>query len=270
MTRKLADHASKTNDVEMAGAQGEKSKVAVMIEGPFGVKPDVEEASELVLVAGGIAITFCWPLFVAAVKAGAGSRLNSCKLIWIVRQHTTLAILQEAFDELVREMHSVQDSKRRQFSMDIYVTSTGQRSSKTSGGSVPPGLSSSDSYSKEIPLESPQLDKSSTASEELAEGIAELPKMPQETQTSDEKEQDTLLSDGVHGDMIKVRYFSGRPTVLTDALFGHMEEQAMRESRGLTVGLCGPPSLCDDVRYETVSLLKRGVQVELVEDCFTW
>ncbi|CBQ70226.1 related to FRE4-Ferric reductase [Sporisorium reilianum SRZ2] len=270
LTRRLANHASKANDVEVAGVQGDKSKVAVMIEGLFGVKPDVQEATELVLVAGGIAITFCWPLFVAAVKASATSRLTSCKLIWIVRQQSTLAVLQEAFDELVHEMHAIEASKRCHFSMDIYVTSTGQKGSKSSDGPSRTGSSTPDSYSKEMPLESPQLDKSSTPSVELAEGIVELPKVPQETQASDEKGQSGLFADGVNGALIKVRHFSGRPPVLAEALFGHLEQESLRESRGLTVGLCGPPSLCDDVRYETVSLLKKGIHVELVEDCFTW
>ncbi|TKY85291.1 hypothetical protein EX895_006371 [Sporisorium graminicola] len=270
LTRKLAHHADKANDVELASADGERSKVAVMIEGPFGIKPDVEQATDLVLVAGGIAITFCWPLFVAAVKAGATSRLKSCKLIWIVRHQRTLAVLQDAFDELVREMHAIEGPKRCQLSMDIYVTSYDQKSGKASGGSVHTGLSEPDSYSKDSPLDTPRLGKSATPSENLVEGMVELPMMTQETQASDDKEQGGLISDGEDGDLIKVDHFSGRPAVLADALFGHMEEQSLRDSRGLTVGLCGPPSLCDDVRYEVVSLLKKGVQVELVEDCFTW
>lgn len=167
-------------------------------------------------------------------------------------------------------MQGIDVSKRCHLTMDIYVTSTGQTSSRSSGGLSHTGSSTPNSSSKEAPLDSPQLDKSSTPSEDFAEGIVELPKLPQETQASDEKGQDGVFSDGVFGDLIKVRHFSGRPTVLADALFGHLEEKALRERRGLTVGLCGPPSLCDDVRYETVSLLKRGIHVELVEDCFTW
>ncbi len=53
-------------------------------------------------------------------------------------------------------------------------------------------------------------------------------------------------------------------------MFGHLNEQMLQESKGLTVGLCGPPSLCDDVRVETVHMLKKGVHVDLLEDCFTW
>lgn len=93
LTRKIAHHASKANDVEKAGVQGEEAEIAVMIEGPFGVRPDMQQATDLVLVAGGIAITFCWPLFVAAVKAGAASRLKSCKLVWIVQQTSKFSSL---------------------------------------------------------------------------------------------------------------------------------------------------------------------------------
>ena len=88
LTRKLAHHANKFTDLEAVDGPGEKSKVALMIEGPFGTRPDMQEATKLVLVAGGIAITFCWPLFVAAVKSGLSSKLRSCKLIWIVREES--------------------------------------------------------------------------------------------------------------------------------------------------------------------------------------
>lgn len=86
LTRKLAHHVGKSSDVELANQQKKGSSVAVMVEGPFGVVPDIHEATDLVLVAGGIAITFCWPIFVSAFKARATSNLRSCKLIWIVRK----------------------------------------------------------------------------------------------------------------------------------------------------------------------------------------
>lgn len=88
LTRKLARHVDKLGDVELANVRGEEHGVAVLVEGPFGVAPDIQEASDLILVAGGIAITFCWPLFVSAVKARAACKLNSCKLIWIVRKQS--------------------------------------------------------------------------------------------------------------------------------------------------------------------------------------
>ncbi len=51
--------------------------------------PNIDHATDLVLVAGGIAITYCWPLFVAAVKGSAANKkLKSCKLIWIVREQS--------------------------------------------------------------------------------------------------------------------------------------------------------------------------------------
>lgn len=95
--------------------------------------------------------------------------------------------------------------------------------------------------------------------------------IPHQNQIQDGgEEQGDLFSKGAEGNIIKVTRFGGRPQALDTALFGHFDQQYLQESKGLTVGLCGPPSLCDDVRAETVNLLKKGVNVELLEDCFTW
>lgn len=95
LTRKLAHRLNiedlekaETKNSEMAADIAKERKVSVMIEGPFGIIPDIQQATDLVLVSGGIAITFCWPLFVAAVRASAKSKLSSCKLIWIVRNQS--------------------------------------------------------------------------------------------------------------------------------------------------------------------------------------
>lgn len=94
LTRKIARHTSTANernekDVELAGGQNGKSDVAVLIEGPFGKIPEVPEATtDLVLVAGGIAITFCWPILVSAFQTAKTSKLRSCKLVWIVRKQS--------------------------------------------------------------------------------------------------------------------------------------------------------------------------------------
>lgn len=96
LTRKIARHASaikpgNEKDVELADSDsGKVTSVAVLIEGPFGRTPEIPESTtDLVLVAGGIAITFCWPIFVAAFKSSAkAGKLRSCKLIWIVRKQS--------------------------------------------------------------------------------------------------------------------------------------------------------------------------------------
>ncbi|SPO25052.1 related to FRE4 - Ferric reductase [Ustilago trichophora] len=280
LTRKLARHISKQRtqegepkDVELAGNDGKESKVAVMIEGPFGIIPDIHSATDLVLVSGGIAITFCWPLFVAAVRASANSVLRSC----------TLKLVEEAFTELIEEMEAQQGRKGCRFSMDIYVTShTHTTSSQTSSGigtgSVNSGpfspcsrSSSSNSIKEKLPAESSQAGGSPTFSSELTNSSLELPILSRQSQTlPDNRAEENLFSDRKNGDLVKVTQFIGRPEVLSSALFGHLEEGASQEERCLTVGLCGPPSLCDDVRVETIKLLKKGVHVELLEDCFTW
>lgn len=97
LTRRLADHTLTLNkagekDVELDSNNGDnkESSVAVLIEGPFGTVPEISDSTtDLVLVAGGIAITFCWPIFVKAFQARVkASKLRSCKLIWIVRAHS--------------------------------------------------------------------------------------------------------------------------------------------------------------------------------------
>ena len=93
LTRKLASHAQsqtrqQEKDIEQARRRSSIGDVAVLIEGPFGIIPDIKHSTDLVLVSGGIAITFCWPLFVSAVKASGTTKLQSCKLIWIVRKES--------------------------------------------------------------------------------------------------------------------------------------------------------------------------------------
>ncbi|KAJ1032372.1 hypothetical protein NDA16_000399 [Ustilago loliicola] len=285
LTRKLAQHVDKSmksgsggKDVELAGANGKQGNVAVLIEGPFGIIPNIQEATDLVLVSGGIAISFCWPLFVAAVHESARSKLNSCKLIWIVRDQKTLGVVGEAFAELVKKLKEQQSWKRCRFSIDIYVTSqkqTEQGSSVTCFGSVrtlPSTRSSSTNSIKEkAAIDSPQAGESSPSTSELTNAIAELATNSHQDRSHDDSmEREDLLSDGADGNIIKVTRFGGRPEALDIALFGHFDQQYLQEGKGLTVGLCGPPSLCDDVRVETVTLLKKGINVELLEDCFTW
>lgn len=316
LTRKLAEHAGKSTkngseekDVEMAGASGKKGRVAVLIEGPFGIIPNIQEATDLVLVSGGIAITFCWPLFVAAIHESAGSKLKSCKVIWIVRNqskfgqavassHTghfhrkltsalsstlfhstteTLSVVKEAFSELVKKMEEQQSWKGCRFSIDIYITSqkhagfgvsTGPGSMRT----LPSSRSSSTNSIKEkYAVDKPQAGESSIPTSELTAAVAELPMVAQQVSSQDDDtEREDPFSDGADGNLIKVTLHGGRPDDLNSALFGHLNNQYLQESTGLTVGLCGPPSLCDDVRAETVALLKKGINVELLEDCFTW
>ncbi|KAI3484631.1 hypothetical protein L1887_52150 [Cichorium endivia] len=114
-----------------AASTGETGReVAVLLEGPFGLIPDVSEASHLVLVAGGIAVTFCWPLFVAAVKASKSSKLKSCKLVWLVRDEGLLKFVSESFEELIKEMDGKDDWKSCNFSIDLHVTAPSSTLSK--------------------------------------------------------------------------------------------------------------------------------------------
>ncbi|EST09089.1 Ferric reductase transmembrane component-like domain protein [Kalmanozyma brasiliensis GHG001] len=267
LTRKIARHTSTANegdekDVELAGVKKGNSDVAVLIEGPFGKIPEIPAATtDLVLVAGGIAITFCWPIFVSAFEAAKTGKLQNCKLIWIVRKQSTLSLLEEAFADLLTKM---QDGKsdRCRFTMDIYVTSTGESTQMSS-------LTDSDSPIKE---------KSSTASisaghesdpsADMSDDV-ELPQLPKSQ--NEASMPSVVFDDRANGDLIQVSHFSGRPAPLASALFSHLEEAELQGNQGsLTVALCGPPTLCDDVRFEAVRLLKRGINLELIEDCFTW
>lgn len=198
-------------------------------------------------------------------------------------------MVEEAFSNLVKGMRRVEGWKKCQFSIDIYVTSrrdavqdgSPQAGSRGTGKdtvgsehSTPCSRSSSSSSIKEkspTNLSASPDEGPSSPTSEIENRMADLPVLAQQ---QERKTQQTslnhMLSDGCNGDMIKVTKLCGRPQDLTTALFGHLDEVALREDKGLTVGLCGPPSLCDDVRVQTVRLLKRGIHVELVEDCFTW
>lgn len=279
LTRRLANDLSisahsqgNDKDVETAGTSSRTRDVAVLIEGPFGVAPEINEATtDMVLVAGGIAITFCWPLFVAAVKssysAAAHKRLASCKLVWIVRQSSTLTVLEEAFIELVDQLRNMQIGNSCQFSMDIYVTSA--------SSSLPASLACS-RFVKEEAADAPKQRSDLAVSGELdlSSDSIELPVLShtEHDAINDQKPQCRLLSDRIGGQVIKVSHFNGRPQLLSSSLFGHLDQDSMLQehNRNLFVGLCGPASLCDDVRIETIRLLKKGINVDLFEDCFTW
>ncbi|SPO30199.1 related to FRE3 - Ferric reductase, reduces siderophore-bound iron prior to uptake [Ustilago trichophora] len=279
LTRKLAKHAvrsSKTckadNDVELAGAPPNPLEMSVLIEGPFGTVPEISKGTtDLVLVAGGIAITFCWPLFVAAFKScltKAGKpKLATCKLVWILRHESTLALLEEAFLDLVQQVQGEHDLTGCHFTMDIYVTSTVSQAlhSSSASNSIKEHADEAGSLHHEKVLTSVGKD------DIILE--AEVPALSHtESGNSDEEQQAKLFWDGVKGDAVKVCRFFGRPKSLSLSLFGHLDkEQLVRErDQALTVAFCGPSSLCDDIRYEAVGLLKKGIPVELVEECFTW
>ncbi|KAJ9480426.1 Ferric/cupric reductase transmembrane component 2 [Pseudozyma hubeiensis] len=278
LTRKLAHHAvnsSKTNsedkDIEVNNASADQPSLAVLIEGPFGTAPEIgDSTTELVLAAGGIGITFCWPLFVAAFRSCLGavnkSSLTSCKLVWIVRHEGTLALLAEAFDDLVDQARGEQHLKRCQFSMDVFVTS-----SATAALPDPVAL---DLIEKEESNSAHDGEISIPRSEfKLTDEVAALPVLSHVAdEIDDKKAQESLFPGGVVGDVVKVSRFYGRPRSLASSLFGHLNEKmpARKRDRTLKVAFCGPSSLCDDVRYESIALLKKGVNVELVEECFRW
>lgn len=132
LTQKLAALAEKleTSKEEVEGhdnvhfrraSRSKGKRVKVVIDGPFGRSPSLEGARHAVLVAGGIAITFCYPLFVKAAR-GAFASLESCKLIWIVRDEGILDVLRESLFEVLQELKS-RGGSRCVLSIDIYVTS---------------------------------------------------------------------------------------------------------------------------------------------------
>ncbi|KAJ1591245.1 hypothetical protein NDA11_007535 [Ustilago hordei] len=95
-------------------------RVRVVIDGPFGKSPSLEGARHAVLIAGGIAITFCYPLFVKAAR-GEFRSLESCKLVWIVRNEAILDVLRDSLPELLEEIRS-RGGNFCKLSIDIYVT----------------------------------------------------------------------------------------------------------------------------------------------------
>ncbi|SNX81814.1 related to FRE3 - Ferric reductase, reduces siderophore-bound iron prior to uptake [Melanopsichium pennsylvanicum] len=282
MTHKLAQHminSSGTNsdnrNIEMGGATTKQSRVSVLIEGPFGRAPEINQATtDIVLVAGGIAITFCWPLFVRAFKAqvsAAGeSNLRSCKLIWIVRSESTTQILEEAFTELVQQVQSEQNLKKCCFTMDVYVTSI---ATATPTAALPISSSSASIKAKKS-IETPGGGSSTrhfdrSPSNEVL-GLTVLSHVGEEI--TNEKTHDKLFDNSVQGDLVKVSRFNGRPKPLASCMFAHLEHKPLERghTQCLTVAFCGPSSLCDDIRYEAVGLIKKGHNVELIEECFMW
>lgn len=97
-------------------------RVRVVIDGPFGRSPSLEGAQHAVLIAGGIAITFCYPLLVRAAR-GDFSSLESCKLVWLVRNESILDVLRESLSEVLDELRH-RRGVRCGLSIDIYVTSS--------------------------------------------------------------------------------------------------------------------------------------------------
>ncbi|CBQ70227.1 related to FRE6-Ferric reductase [Sporisorium reilianum SRZ2] len=104
-------------------------RVRVVIDGPFGRSPSLEGTQHAVLVAGGIAITFCYPLLVKAAR-GEFSSLETCKLVWIVRNESILDVLRDSLPELLDELRR-RGGSRCQLSIDIYVTSKAKSPAST-------------------------------------------------------------------------------------------------------------------------------------------
>lgn len=91
LTRKIARRtdvlASSTGEAPRAGCDN----LHVWVEGPFDTVPSLTNAKHAVLVAGGIAITYCWPMFTAAAR-NAYPALQTCKLIWVIRHPGTFCL----------------------------------------------------------------------------------------------------------------------------------------------------------------------------------
>ncbi|SPO25053.1 related to FRE6 - Ferric reductase [Ustilago trichophora] len=115
------------SDAYLQRAVRQKGKrVKVAIDGPFGRSPSLEGARHAVLIAGGIAITFCYPLLVKAAR-GEFSSLETCKLVWIVRNEAILDVLRDSLPELLDEVRKRGGSRCR-LSIDIYVTTKAKSS----------------------------------------------------------------------------------------------------------------------------------------------
>lgn len=105
-------------------------QVKVLIDGPFGRSPSLKGARHAVLVAGGIAVTFCYPLFAKAAR-GEYHSLETCKMVWIVRNETILDVLRADLSELVQEARR-RGGSSCQLSIDIYLTAPRKEHSERS------------------------------------------------------------------------------------------------------------------------------------------
>lgn len=175
-------------------------------------------------------------------------------------------MLAEAFDDLVQQARGKQHLNACRFSMDVFVTST---TTAALPASVALDLIKKEESNKvqvgEVSIPRSEFD--------LTDEVAVLPVLSHAAdEIEDKKGQEKLFLGGVEGDVVKVSRFYGRPGSLSSSLFGHLDEKmlARKRDRTLKVAFCGPSSLCDDVRYESIRLLKRGANVELVEECFRW
>lgn len=132
LTQKLSKLAEKLSTPTMSEGRGPSDaylqravrpkgkRVKVVIDGPFGKSPSLEGARHAVLIAGGIAITFCYPLLVKAAR-DEFSTLETCKLVWIVRNESILDVLRDSLPECLEEIRRRGGSRCR-LSLDIYVT----------------------------------------------------------------------------------------------------------------------------------------------------
>lgn len=116
-----ADDLRIPNDDLKQAVQHKGRRVRVVIDGPFGRSPSLEGSRHAVLVAGGVAITFCYPLLVKAAL-GMFSSLETCKLVWIIRDEGILDVLRDGLSELLRELE-LKGGVACSLSIDIYTTS---------------------------------------------------------------------------------------------------------------------------------------------------
>ncbi|KAJ9479872.1 putative Ferric reductase transmembrane component 3 (putative) [Pseudozyma hubeiensis] len=122
LSRSKADDLRTPNDDFLKQAVQRKGRrVRVVIDGPFGKSPSLDGARHAVLVAGGVAITFCYPLLVKAAQ-GRFTSLETCKLVWILRDEDILDVLRDGLSELLRELE-LQGPASCRLSIDIYTTS---------------------------------------------------------------------------------------------------------------------------------------------------
>ncbi|SNX82199.1 related to FRE6 - Ferric reductase [Melanopsichium pennsylvanicum] len=356
----MTTHPIPSDEYLRSMIQPKDKQVKVAIDGPFGKSPTLKGAQHAVLIAGGIGITFCYPLLVKAAR-GEFSSLETCKLIWIVRDDAILDVLRSNLTELLEEIRK-RGGSRCQLSIDVYVTvklksfatqpsdstivmvdQRGMLPTKTECTLRSGGSSSLLAFSKSETHVSLLLGRLHSGGGEEREEVAlnyhvlskteEDAKTPylvytqrvsspqysgyriggegkvltSEMQTqytrSDHSNAWTVYStmqpDSPHfperahiclghleelngrlifsqdvlaqtrGDAIEINRFQGRPKSMA-AVHGHINKQSEYADGRIAFATCGPASMCDSVRAEVVALLKEGVDVALVEDCFNW
>lgn len=183
----------------------------------------------------------------------------------------TVDVIEEALTDLIAELELLR--MKQKLMLDIYVT-------------APSGAADNDATEE-------KKEHDADESHEMVETLPALARAGAGSGSSSSSEDvatpakaitamataETLQALASKSGILTIQIFTGRPESMS-RLHAHIPAPGSEDHAAINepeksmdeihFAACGPPSLCDDVRGETLALMRQNRRIRLSQDCFTY